>query len=453
MIMAKIIIIPNVRGLSSSMKESESYYLCPTNTVMTGRYHKDDENGQTQYEYATLRAVDENGKAVSGTITVEDVQWSSPVAESSSNFNVPSNRVIVGRQHKDDENGDTQYATASVKFNGQATFVEDIIMSNPITESAGIWFKTDGNRVMTGRRHSGDENQPTTYYSGIITTKEEPIREIKVIVSLHPDEEYFPMDPLDFIEKSRFRRHNKGDKDDGYSKIEGDFVIGSDSHADEFYNIPVSVINEFYSPDMILNRRPGDPKHNASLSEVFLQPQTEEVKGDANPTGNVAAFVYSSYYDDERDGLHKERREYWLFYGYNKVRIASHQGDWERVTLDIYEGEIVGAYLDQHGTTKYYKASELELTKSNGVQTLKVYSAKGTHATYEKVGSFNKTGVADDVTGNGKTWEITKNAKHLVVQPWVKYAGAWGEVGMFVDTTGPLGPWYKRLDFPNKSGF
>ena len=115
-------------------------------------------------------------------------------------------------------------------------------MSNPITESAGIWFKTDGNRVMTGRRHSGDENQPTTYYSGIITTKEEPIREIKVIVSLHPDEEYFPMDPLDFIEKSRFRRHNKGDKDDGYSKIEGDFVIGSDSHADEFYNIPVSVI-------------------------------------------------------------------------------------------------------------------------------------------------------------------------------------------------------------------
>lgn len=38
--MAKIRIIPNVRSLSSSMKESDSYYLCPTNTVMTGRYHK-----------------------------------------------------------------------------------------------------------------------------------------------------------------------------------------------------------------------------------------------------------------------------------------------------------------------------------------------------------------------------------------------------------------------------
>lgn len=50
------------------MKESGSYFLCPTNAVMTGRYHSGDENGQTQYEYATLKAVDEEGNAVAGTI-------------------------------------------------------------------------------------------------------------------------------------------------------------------------------------------------------------------------------------------------------------------------------------------------------------------------------------------------------------------------------------------------
>lgn len=173
MIMAKIIIIPNVRGPSSSMKESESYYLCPTNTVMTGRYHKDDENGQTQYEYATLKAVDEDGNAVVGTITVEDVQWSSSVKESSSAYNAPANRVIVGRQHSGDENGDTQYATAIVKFNGEATVVEEIKSSNAVKESSGTWFKTDSRSVITGRHHNGDENGETIYYSGVIATEPE----------------------------------------------------------------------------------------------------------------------------------------------------------------------------------------------------------------------------------------------------------------------------------------
>ena len=65
--MSKIKIIPNQRSVSASMKESRSSFLCPSNCVMTGRWHKGDENGQTQYEYATLRAVDESGNPVSGT--------------------------------------------------------------------------------------------------------------------------------------------------------------------------------------------------------------------------------------------------------------------------------------------------------------------------------------------------------------------------------------------------
>lgn len=138
---------------------------------MTGRFHQGDENKNTQYEYATLKAVDENGNVVSGTITVEDIQWSSPVKESESDFRAPSNRVIVGRQHHGDENKNTQYATAVVKFNGEPTIVEDIINSNPIKESAGIWFRTDSQRVITGRSHIGDENKNTVYYSGVIATE------------------------------------------------------------------------------------------------------------------------------------------------------------------------------------------------------------------------------------------------------------------------------------------
>lgn len=114
---SKFYIVPDKRTVTLGMKESRSNFLCPTNTVMTGRYHKGDENGQTQYEYATLKAVDVNGNIVAGTITVEDVKWDSSIKESSGGgYDAPANRVIVGRKHDGDENGQTQYATAIIKI-------------------------------------------------------------------------------------------------------------------------------------------------------------------------------------------------------------------------------------------------------------------------------------------------------------------------------------------------
>lgn len=183
---SKFYIIPDKRTVTSGMKESGSYFLCPSNTVMTGRYHKGDENGQTQYEYATLKAVDVNGNLVSGTITVEDVKWDSSIKESSGNgYDAPANRVIVGRQHKGDENGQTQYATAIIKIDGKTTTLEEGINSPSIKESSGIWFKTDENRVMTGRHHSGDENGQTYYTSAKVTinySSTEPAPEGTIIV-------------------------------------------------------------------------------------------------------------------------------------------------------------------------------------------------------------------------------------------------------------------------------
>lgn len=429
--MSTIKIIPNVRTLDFSMDENNSNFLCPTNTVMTGRYHSGDENGLTQYEYATLKAVDEHGNAVSGTITVEDVQWSAAISESSgSGFEAPTNRVIVGRQHSGDENGNTKYATAVVKFNGTAAFVGSITQSSPIKESDGRWFKTDSQRVITGRRHSGDENGNTIYYSGIITTTLAPVKEIKVVVYMDPSEDHFPMDPMQFIKESRFRRHNSGKKDDGYSKVKGDFVIGNDDHTAEFYDIPVSVINSHHTNNIHTNVRPRDDNNDPNYDQVFLQPDDHPV-GNRNPTGAVPVFVYSSKFME--NGEEHERREYWLFYGYNGTTFAAHQGDWERVTLNVYDGRIIGAWLDQHGDSKYYPKAELEVSEISGVQTLTVYSSNGSHAT-------NPSG------SKGVRWEITQKVEKLEDQPWKLYAGAWGEVGVIPAATGPLGPWYKRMD-------
>lgn len=166
--MDEIIIVPNVRSFSQSMKESKSYFLCPVNCVITGRHHVGDENGQTTYEYSTLKAVDKDGKSVSGIITVEDVQWHTSIKESFGRFEAPINRVIVGRKHDGDENGKTQYATALVKLNGEGTTVLDSGSTLISKESSGEWFKSDATSVLIGRYHNRDENGYTYYYTGKI---------------------------------------------------------------------------------------------------------------------------------------------------------------------------------------------------------------------------------------------------------------------------------------------
>lgn len=102
-------IIPNVRTKSSSIKESSGIeFLCPTNTVMTGRYHKGDENGKTKYATAIVIANGTEAKTTS-EITSESFKESSGKW-----FVTDKDRVMVGRVHKGDENGKTFYVSAEL---------------------------------------------------------------------------------------------------------------------------------------------------------------------------------------------------------------------------------------------------------------------------------------------------------------------------------------------------
>lgn len=101
---------------------------------------------------------------MSGVITVSSSGWSEWAKESSGQgFDALNNRVIVGREHKGDENGLTRYATALVRFNGKDCMTCDRVSSSSVKESKGIWCCSDSERVMTGRHHTGDENGQTYY--------------------------------------------------------------------------------------------------------------------------------------------------------------------------------------------------------------------------------------------------------------------------------------------------
>jgi hypothetical protein len=429
-------IIPNVRSESANLKESQSVFICPLNTVVTGRYHSGDENGYTRYEYASLKAVDGQGQPLGGLITVENGRWENWFKESSAQgFTATAGRVIIGREHQGDENGSTRYYTGIIKFNGNLTTITDYALSYSIKESSGIYFKS-GNTVITGRTHYGDENGNTIYQSGSViysSTTTIPGR-FRVVVKLHPSEPDFPMNPLDFVRLSRFRMFISGGSDKGYNTNTNQFVT-TNIKTPEYYNIPVNIINSYTIDAAGKNCRPRDA--NSGTSTYFLEPD-DNLTGDFNPNGRVPAFQYA---------LQDGRKQFWVFYGYNYSSAGisfSHQGDWENITLKIIDNSIEGCWLSQHENNPYYSKDQLQIVESGGIQTLYIYSAMGTHAYYPIVGDFGISNT-DHAADGGYQWVITDNVLNLDAQPWRNYAGAWGEVGESSITTGPLGPWWKKI--------
>ena len=141
--------------------------------LITGRKHAGDENGYTKYQYASLKAIDFSGKQINGVITISDLQWSEEHKESDSAsfFQAPSGRVITGRQHFGDENGNTRYQTGIVLFNGkQATVVQasSLLANISLKEAGGTFFRSASRFILIGRTHTGDENGKTIYYQGYI---------------------------------------------------------------------------------------------------------------------------------------------------------------------------------------------------------------------------------------------------------------------------------------------
>ncbi|MFB4394943.1 MULTISPECIES: hypothetical protein [unclassified Pseudomonas] len=93
-----------------AFKESEGkYFMCPPDTVMTGRRHTGDENGDTHYQCSALRNVETPLQVIWAD------GWSEKQPESSSSFTCPDDQFMVGRYHLGDENGDTRYRCATAQ--------------------------------------------------------------------------------------------------------------------------------------------------------------------------------------------------------------------------------------------------------------------------------------------------------------------------------------------------
>ncbi len=458
------LIIPNVRSYSAEYKESNHKFECPKNTVMTGRIHTGDENGTTKYQYATLKAIDWQGNRLPGEVTIEDYQWSKSIPENQgTGFDAPVNRVVVGREHYGDETRPTIYRTAVVKYNGHPTYISNYNISEIQRENDSD-FQSGPREVVTGRQHYGDENGFTFFQYGMIYAhphlEPNPLP-FDLVVSLHANEENFPMSAFDFAVVSRLRRHQELGEDMGFDKTLDKYVV-SNSQAPNFYNIPIGKINasrSYETHKLLFNVRPHDQcnvNRPDSAEGSFLE-TFANLHGDSEPTGKVPAYVNKLEYKQE-DGSLLTYVDFWLFFGFNGTANFPHQGDWEHVMIELVNNKLNGAWFSQHKSLKFFPASQLNVENINGKPLITVYCEQNAHAMYpdynKEIRGQEEENAEDrnpesrqNTTRVGYRWKVTDFMEDLNTRPWKLFAGAWGKVTIFVDSTGPLGAWYKRYNF------
>lgn len=268
------------------------------------------------------------------------------------------------------------------------------------------------------------------------------------VIYLHSQEQYFPEDPMAFIRASRFRHHKRMEPDQGWDKTSKRFVT-SDSHAARFYNIHIRTINSYRLHRNGENRRPRDD-NSGHDTDVFLQPRGAR-RGNRR-LQNVPVFYRLVKVRGRRDIDFVI--QYWYFFGYSQSPVTfgrlgsfAHQGDWEHVDIGFKGKKPVMVYCFAHGKVKKLKYSSIGKTRDGKVIA---FAAKGTHGIYPKKGTHTVkvrvvgvTYTFQDVTNAGFLWDGTKTLANLTEQAWKDFAGAWGEVGTFSGTTGPLGPYLK----------
>jgi hypothetical protein len=175
---------------------------------------------------------------------------------------------------------------------------------------------------------------------------------------------------------------------------------------------------------------PGIPPDRKSEWTTYIQ---------VRPSAYVRADGIAAAYD----------LQVWTFFPYNDfVASANHEGDWEHVTISVTaELELASVFYatheDGHRIDDFTQLSFVEDTHVVG------YVADGSHATYEKAGTFRANVVDDHTYDGGPTWSTWQKFENLgdidhVLggRDWARYGGRWGEVGETSFTSGPPGPMF-----------
>lgn len=263
-------------------------------------------------------------------------------------------------------------------------------------------------------------------------------------IMMHRDEKYFPDNVENWFKATELRYLTK----DTRNRVGGIIVIGGD--------VESALVQKNVTAENLANSEYDGAKSNSD-GKFFLNRVVDSAMYGDNQ-GEVDAPVYVLFYegDDHVEITYK------LWYPHNGnmadniplVDGASHQGDWEAVTVivDKAKQQITSAMYNAHADeTQFYIKDELQFEGNHPI----VYSGKDSHASYsldaatktgdhdwkiDRPGGTNPYVPDDHITNNGKAWSTWNNVVMLGKQPWLNYRGRWGAVSTeYLD--GPYGPY------------
>ncbi|HEX7317471.1 MAG TPA: HYR domain-containing protein [Pyrinomonadaceae bacterium] len=303
----------------------------------------------------------------------------------------------------------------------------------------------------------------------------ETVTKYAPLVYLHPDDEFRPADPAQFIRRSELRwshqavvacgdhavaergtvmaarlgqepayTHNPRNTSDLLCRHREDVELSAHAYTRPF---------DGSKRDNVLGREDGYLKEGFFLdpeNDPALRRGIQAMLGGASYTGAPVFYEYEK-------GRYVT---YWFFYAYNEYRpplpnldgpLQSHEGDWERVSIQLdAEDNPLNVFYYHHADGML--AQWDTIAKHDGTHPV-VYSAKGSHGSYPDAGFYptELPGAMDDAA-RGPAWITWEDLSDVKAQPWYGFGGAWGEVSGLViittpfgdlsggDFTGPLGP-------------
>lgn len=180
------------------------------------------------------------------------------------------------------------------------------------------------------------------------------------ILVFHPDEQYFPADPLEYIEYSEHRRHRAGLPDESLAEL-GEVNPAQLGEADDEQYQFLDLFNPLRS---------------------LLGPEPDA-------RGKSPAPI--NYEVDQGPPL---KITYHVFYAYNDGPLSqNHEGDWERITVEFKQSRRADGVLGYEPDRVILSAHEgsdsvawQSAEKDEGGRLL-VYVAKGSHAHYFRPGN------------------------------------------------------------------
>ncbi|MBS1895127.1 MAG: Vps62-related protein [Actinobacteria bacterium] len=177
-----------------------------------------------------------------------------------------------------------------------------------------------------------------------------------------------------------------------------------------------------------------DPTGTAVRPKDHLDAVGKHYVADARAMHALPGYANHVYGFANRNCADQLWLQYWFFYYYNDKGLLGsglHEGDWEMVQFRVgADGEPEVATYAQHTYAEKAAWADVEKEDGPGGPAPVVYSARGSHASYFRPGTYTQAPIIPDHNDDkGPRVRPQLTAITAAAPDWVAWPGRWGSTG------------------------